>query len=75
MAELSVHTSSSHTLLPHKDLFIDPPGSPLTTQELDNNIIDLEKASPLAPDTYEQLYLEAFDVQSFNHSPPRLSSV
>lgn len=71
MAELSV----PHTLLPHKDLFIDPPGSPLSAQELDNNIIDLDKASPLAPDTYEQLYLDAFDVQSFNHSPPRLSSV
>ncbi|CAI9272750.1 unnamed protein product [Lactuca saligna] len=76
MAELSVQTGSSHPLLAHKDLFlINPPGSPLSTQELDNNIIDLDKASPLAPDTYEQLYLDAFDVQSFNHSPPRLSSV
>nr|XP_043634705.1 protein KINESIN LIGHT CHAIN-RELATED 2-like [Erigeron canadensis] len=65
MSKSSLHSGSLGNLsLPHKNLYITPsPKSPLTTQELDNNIFDLDQTSPLAADTYEQLYRDAFDMQ------------
>lgn len=65
MSKSGIHSSSPADLsLPHKNLFITPPPrSSLTTQELDNDIIDLDQASPLAADTYEQLYRDAFDTE------------
>ncbi|XP_076908635.1 protein KINESIN LIGHT CHAIN-RELATED 2-like isoform X2 [Bidens hawaiensis] len=70
MSKSKVQSSSHGNLsLPHKNLFITPPPrSSLSTQELDNDIIDLDQASPLAADTYEQLYRDAFDLQSVDGS-------
>ncbi|KAL8247149.1 hypothetical protein R6Q59_008365 [Mikania micrantha] len=62
-------SSPGNISLPHKNLFIVPPQrSPLSTQELDNDIIDLDQASPLSADTYEQLYRNAFDKRNFDGS-------
>ncbi|KAI7750361.1 hypothetical protein M8C21_014687 [Ambrosia artemisiifolia] len=62
-------TSNGNISLPRKNLFIvPPPRSPLSTQELDNDLIDLDQASPLSADTYEQLYRDAFDAQSLDRS-------
>ncbi|KAI7741381.1 hypothetical protein M8C21_000841 [Ambrosia artemisiifolia] len=62
-------TSNGNISLPRKNLFIvPPPRSPLSTQELNNDIIDLDQASPLSADTYEQLYRDAFDAQSLDRS-------
>ncbi|GJS63499.1 kinesin light chain-related 2-like protein [Tanacetum coccineum] len=42
----------------------------LGAQELDNNIIDLDQASPLSADTYQQLYRDAFDMHTTkSHTP------
>ncbi|KAL8193519.1 hypothetical protein R6Q57_026654 [Mikania cordata] len=62
-------SSPGNISLPHKNLFIVPPKrSPLSTQELDNDIIDLDQASPLSADTYEQLYRNAFDKRNLDGS-------
>lgn len=58
-------SSPGNLTLPQKKLSVVPPSrSQLSTQELDNDIFDLDQASPLAADTYEQLYRDAFDLQS-----------
>lgn len=50
-------SKSGNYSLRHKHLFVvTPPRSPLSTRELDNNIIDLDQASPLAANSYQQLY-------------------
>ena len=72
MADFSIRTRSPANLsLPHRNLFvITPPTSPLSTQELDNDIIDLDQASPLSADTYQQLYHDAFDMHTNkSHTP------
>ncbi|KAI3793950.1 hypothetical protein L1987_36573 [Smallanthus sonchifolius] len=75
MSKSGVQSSSHGDLsLPRKNLFIVPPQrSVLSAQELDNDIIDLDQASPLAADTYEQLYRDAFDLQSLDE--PNMLSV
>ncbi|KAJ9540555.1 hypothetical protein OSB04_027061 [Centaurea solstitialis] len=48
-----------------KEPFVNPsPRSTLSTENLDNELIDLDSASPLAADTYEQLYRDAMDKQN-----------
>ncbi|KVI09184.1 protein KINESIN LIGHT CHAIN-RELATED 2-like [Cynara cardunculus var. scolymus] len=73
MSQLGVQNTNSPSdisLLPQKDLFINSsPRSPLNTENLDNELIDLETASPLTADTYEQLYQDALDMQSSDRSP------
>ncbi|KAF5769952.1 putative 43kDa postsynaptic protein [Helianthus annuus] len=71
MSKSGVQSSSHGNLsLPRKNLsIVPPPRSSLSTQELDNDIIDLDQASPLAADTYEQLFRDAFDEQSVDGSP------
>ncbi|XP_076945233.1 protein KINESIN LIGHT CHAIN-RELATED 2-like [Bidens hawaiensis] len=70
MSKSGLQSKSLRNLsLPHKNLSITtPPSSPLTTKELDNNIIDLDQASPLAANSYEQLYRDAFDFHTIGHS-------
>ncbi|PWA64988.1 tetratricopeptide-like helical domain-containing protein [Artemisia annua] len=72
MADFSIRTRPTANLsLPHRNLFvITPPTSPLSAQELDNDIIDLDQASPLSADTYQQLYHDAFDMHTNkSHTP------
>ncbi|KAI3799189.1 hypothetical protein L1987_34479 [Smallanthus sonchifolius] len=75
MSKSGVQSRSHGDLsLTRKNLFIvPPPRSALSAQELDNDIIDLDQASPLAADTYEQLYRDAFDLQNLDGS--NMSSV
>ncbi|XP_071734994.1 protein KINESIN LIGHT CHAIN-RELATED 2-like [Rutidosis leptorrhynchoides] len=53
--------SPSNLSLPHKNLSIVPPiRSQLSAKELENDIFDLDQTSPIAADTYEQLYRDSF---------------
>ncbi|XP_071707667.1 protein KINESIN LIGHT CHAIN-RELATED 2-like [Rutidosis leptorrhynchoides] len=57
--------SPGNLTLPQKNLSIVPTSkTQLSIQELDNDIFDLDQTSPLAADTYEQIYRDAFDSEA-----------